>query len=183
MNALLMRLIQAALNNLVLPAGIQPAQVMIRMPANGWPAMPFINVNLERIEQTETAIGENIQNPTPDNVWTIFVMAKRTWRLTVTTPTAEERDFYRDTLLSVLRIIDATVFYALGLNVTHAVQAASYPLARERDGQVPGFYCADIILCTDGNFSTSINTAFPVILGISANPLYLSPAFNIGPIA
>lgn len=180
MNALLMRLIQAALDNLVLPAGIQPAVAMIRMPVNGWPAMPFININLEHIQQTETEIGGDFENPTANNIWTLFVMARRTWRLTVTTPSAEERDFYRDTLLAVLRILDATVFSAIGLNVTHSVQAASFPVARERDGQVPGFYCADILLQTDGTFTTSVTTDYPVILGIASSGTWLPDTFTIG---
>ncbi len=183
MNAILMRLIQAALNCLALPPGIQPAVVMTRIPVNGWPAMPFVNVNLELIQQTETAIGEDVINPNADNIWTLFAMAKRTWRITVTTPTAEERDFYRDSLLSILRVLDAIVFDAFGLNIARAMQAASYPIARERDGQVPGFYCTDILLQMDGNFSTSVTTNYPLILGISANPTFLPNTFTIGPLS
>ena len=175
MNALLIRLIQAALNNLVLPPGIQPAVVMTRMPQSGWPALPFINVNLELIQQTHTAIGHDLENPMADNVWALFATAKRTWRVTVTAPDAEERDFYRDTLLAILRVIDATVFSAIGLNMTHAVQAVSYPSAKERDGQIPGFYCADIMLDTDGNATALVKTDYPLILGITANPTYQPP--------
>lgn len=179
MNSVMIRLLQAALNSLVLPAGIQPAVVMTRMPAGGWPALPFVNVNLEFIQQTETAIGEDVENPTPDNIWTLFGMAKRTWRVTITAPDAEERDFYRDTLLAVLRILDATVFSEIGLNNTHSLQAVSYPVAKERDGRIPGFYCADIILDTDSTFSTSVRTGYPVILGISSTGTYLPPDFTV----
>jgi hypothetical protein len=180
MNALLIRLIQAALNNLVLPTGIQPAFVMTAMPLSGWPALPFINVNLESIQQTDTAIGEGVENPTADNVWTLFALARRTWRIVITAPDAEERDFYRDTLLVILRIIKATVFGAIGVDTTHSVQAVSYPVAKERDGQIPGFYCADIVFDTEGNFATPVRTNYPVILAISSTGTYIPPGFAIG---
>ena len=181
MNAVLIRLLQAALNNLVLPAGIQPAVVMTRMPQSGWLAMPFINVNLELIQQTYTAIGEDVENPTADNVWALFATAKRSWRVTVTAPDAEERDYYRDTVMAILRILDATVFSEIGLNNTHTLQATSYASAKERDGRVPGFYCADIILDTDSNATALVRTDYPIILGISANPTptYSAPDFTL----
>jgi len=179
MNSWLIRLLQAALNNLILPAGIQPAVVMTKMPTNGWPAMPFVTVNLEIIQQNETAIGEDVVNPTQDNVWTLFATAQRTWRVTVTSPDAEERDFYRDTLLSILRILDATVFSEIGLNNTHSLQATSYPVAKERDGRIPGFYCADIILDTDSSFATSVRTNYPIIVGVSPDGAYTSSNFTV----
>jgi hypothetical protein len=179
MNAVLIRLLQAALDNLLLPSGIQRAQVITKMPVSGWPAMPFITVNLELIQQTHTEIGEDVENPGPDNIWTLFAMAQRTWRVTITAPDAEERDFYRDTLLAVLRILDATVFSDIGLNNTHSLQAASYPVAKERDGRIPGFYCADIVLDTDSNFSTSVRTDYPIILGISPNGTYSPSDFTV----
>jgi len=186
MTRIIIRLLQAAINNLVLPAGIQPAIVMTTMPLSGWPVLPFINVNLELIQQNETAIGEDVENPTHDNVWALFATVQRTWRVTITSPDAEERDFYRDTLMSVLRVLDAAVFTEIGLNNTHTLQAISYPAAKERDGQIPGFYCADIIMNTDSNFTTLVRTDYPIILGISPDGTYLPPpdfTINLNPSA
>lgn len=181
MNPLLIRLLQAALNNLALPPGIQPALVLIKMPTSGWPAMPFIHVNLELIQQSETAIGEGVENPTSANIWTLFNNARRSIRVIVTSPTAEERDFYRDTLLVVFRLLCASVFSAVGLNASHGFQAVSYPIAQPRDGQVPGFYGADLMLTLDGVFPTSVRTNYPVIIGISSVPTYTNPNFTIDP--
>lgn len=179
MTAVLIRLIQAALNCLVLPDGIQPAIVMTAMPISGWPALPFINVNLDLIQQHNTSLGEDIENPTGDNVWALFATANRTWRVTITSPDAEERDYYRDTLMAILRILDASVFTEIGLTNTHSLQAVSYPSAKERDGYIPGFYCADIMMDTDSNFTVLVQTDYPIILGISANPTYSQPNFTV----
>lgn len=179
LSQILIRLLQGAINGMRLPPGIQPTQVTTRMPQNGWQAMPFIVVNLDLIQQTEVAIGEDVINPTPDNNWTLFANAKRVWRVTVMSQDVEERDFYRDFLLAVFRVLKATAFGPLGINVTHSFQAASYASAQEYEGVAPGFYAADLMLELDGIFPVAVLTNYPVITQIVPQGTYLPFDFTI----
>ena len=172
--ALLIRLLQAAINNLTLPPGIPPAQVMTRMPANGWTAMPFVVVNLELIQQSDTEIGEDFANPGNDNVWTLFANARRIWRVTVQSQSAEERDYYRDTLLAIFRILYVSPYSYIGLNVEHSFQAVSYTSVEEWQDVIPGFYCADLLLELDGLFPATVVTNYPIIQNIVSRPTFLN---------
>lgn len=171
---LLIWLLQGALNSLTLPPGFpapgngQPVKVTTQMPANGLQAMPFIVVNLDLIQQSEVALGEDA-NFSPTNEWTLFVNAKRMWRVTVVCQSAMERDFYRDNLLIIFRVLKATVFGPIGYGVTHSFQANSYTDAKEWEGMVPGFYGADLMLELDGVFNTTVLTNYAVIQAITVN--------------
>lgn len=176
---ILIRALQGAINTMVLPPGIKHTQVTTKMPMNGWTAMPFIVVNLDLIQQTETEIGEDVINPTNDNNWTLFANAKRVWRVTIMSQDVDERDFYRDTLLSVFRVLLATAFAPLGLNVQHSFSASSYPSAQEWDGQIPGFYAADLMFELDGIFPAAVVTNYPVILAVESDPTFTPYTFTV----
>lgn len=176
---ILIRALQGAINSMTLPAGIQRPQITIKMPMNGWQAMPFIVVNVDLIQQTEVEIGEDVVNPTPDNNWTLFANARRVWRVTIMSQDAEERDFYRDSLLAVFRVLKATAFGPAGLNVSHTFQAVSYSSAQEWEGVSPSFYGADLMLEINGIFPAAVLTDYPVILRIESNPTYLPDTFVI----
>lgn len=180
---ILIRALQGAINSMTLPTGIQRPQITIKMPQNGWQAMPFIVVNVDLIQQTEVAMGESVINPTPDNNWTLFANAKRVWRVTIMSQDAEERDFYRDTLLAVFRVLKATAFGPIGLDVSHTFQAVSYSSAQEWEGVTPGFYAADLMLEINGVFPAAVLTNYPVILQIESTPTWQLNTFNetIGP--
>ena len=156
LSQILIRLLQGAVSSMPLPAGIQVTRVTTQMPQNGWQAMPFIVVNLDLTQQSEVAIGEDYPQPTADNDWTLYANAKRIWRVSVFSLDAEERDFYRDSLLAVFRVAKATAFAPLGLDVRHSFQAASYTDAKEWEGHSPGFYGADLMLEIDGVFPTAV---------------------------
>lgn len=163
------RLLQGGLNGLTLPSGFGPLPtVTTQMPQNGWSALPFVVVNTDLIQQTEVAIGEDVPNPDANNDWTLWANAKRVWRVTIMTINAEQRDFYRDALLVIFRVIKATAFSPLGLDVEHRFQAASYTDANEWEGKTPGFYGADLMLEIDGRFSTAVLTNYGVIERITA---------------
>ena len=168
---LLIRCLQAGINNLTLPSGVNPVQVTTQMPQQGWQALPFVVVNLDLIQQTEVQIGEDVPNPIPPSLdWTIWSNAKRIWRVSVFSRDAQERDYYRDTLLMIFRVLKATVFTPLGYNVSHSFQAASGTDAKEWEGHTPGFYYADLMLEIDGVFNTAVLTNYGLIehLDISA---------------
>lgn len=169
---ILIRSLQGAINNMVLPPGVQPVLVTTKMPMNGWQAMPFIVINLDLIQQTDTQIGEDFINPDATNVWTLFANAKRVWRVTVISQDAEERDFYRDSLLAVFRILKATAFGPIGFDVHHTFSATSYTNAQEWEGMAPGFYGADLMLEVNGIFPAVVLTNYPVILQVASNPTF-----------
>ena len=163
---ILIRLIQAGVNGQQPPAGYgagpynTPPQVTTRMPQGGLAAMPFIVLNLDLIQQTQTGLGQDVPNISAGNEWTIWVNAKRMWRISVMCGNASARDFYRDLLLNVFQVIKPTVFAYIGLDVTSEIQAASGTDADEWDGKVPGFYFADIMLTLNGVLNTTIFTGY-----------------------
>ncbi len=169
---ILIRSLQGAIDTWVFPPGMQKVQVMTQMPMNGWTAMPFIVVNLDLIQQTETEIGEDVVNPTNDNNWTLFANAKRCWRITIMSTNAGERDFYRDRLLIIFRVLKATAFNQMGLDVSHTFSAHSYTDVKEWEGAIPGFYAADLMLEIDGVFPAAVMTHYPVILEVAADPTF-----------
>lgn len=160
---LLIRLLQGGINSLTLPPGFILPQITVKFPQNGFQALPFIVVNLDLIQQTEVEIGEDVVNPNPGNDWTLWVNAKRVWRVTMLSADAEERDFYRDSLLMIFRVLKATVFTPIGYNVSHSFQANSYTDVNEWEGKTPGFYGADLMLELDGIFNTAVLTNFGTI--------------------
>ena len=175
---ILIRALQGAVNSMTLPPGVQRPLITIKMPTNGWQAMPFIVVNVDLIQQTEVEIGEDVVNPTADNNWTLFANAKRVWRVTIMSQDVDERDFYRDSLLAVFRVLKATAFGPIGLDVSHTIQATSYSSAQEWDGVAPGFYGADLMLEIDGVFPAAVLTSYPVIQQITSTPTWLLNTFT-----
>ena len=162
---LLIRLLQAALDNAPRPSGVtvQPAQVTTKMPSGGWPATPFVVINLDLFQQNDTAIGQDVVAPTQDNMWTLPGWAKRVWRISVFSQNADERDFYRDTLLIAFRALKATLFSQIGQNIRHSWQASSGTTSDEWIGQGPGFYWADVMYDLEGVFDVVIATGFGLI--------------------
>jgi len=177
---LLIRLLQGAIDSTTLPPGVNPTQVTTKMPQNGWQALPFIVVNLDLIQQSETQIGEDVPTINPPNLdWTIWSNAKRIWRVSVFSRDAQERDYYRDMLLSVFRVLKATVFAPIGLNVSHSFQAVSGTDAKEWEGHTPGFYYADLMLEIDGVFNTVVLTNYGLIEHIDVNAVVVPGTFSI----
>lgn len=164
---LFIRLIQGGIGNLALPAGINPVQVTTQMPLGGWQALPFIVVNMDLVQQQDTMIGEDVLNPDANNNWTIPVYAKRMWRITVLSRNAKERDFYRDSLIAIWRVLKATVFAQIGLDMRHDFQAASGTDVNEWEGKAPGFYYADVMCTIEGAYDNIILTNYLVIKEIA----------------
>lgn len=157
---ILIRSLQGAINTATIPEGIPIPTVAAQMPQGGLLAMPFIVVNLDLIQQQEVSIGEDVPNPDQYNNWTLYANAKRIWRVSVEAANAEQRDFYRDYLLVVFRVLKATAFGPMGLDIRHRFQAASYTDVKEWEGQSPGFYGADLMLEIDGIFPTAVLTNY-----------------------
>lgn len=177
---LLIRLIQGALNSATFPPGIKLPQVTTRMPQQGYQALPFVVVNLDLIQQTETQIGEDVPNPVPpNNDWVIWSNAKRIWCVSVFSADPQERDWLRDSILGFFRVMKAAVFAPIGYNVSHSFQAVSGTDAKEWEGHTPGFYYADLMLELDGVFNTVVSTDYGLIEQIDVNATVLPDIENL----
>ena len=74
----------------------------------------------------------------------------------------------------MFRVLHASVYSYIGLNVEHSFQAVSYTGTEEWQGQIPGFYNADLMLELDGLFPAMVLTNYPVIESIRSNPTFLN---------
>jgi len=162
---LFLRLLQAGVDGLngSRPAGINGVLVSTAMPQGGLRSLPLMIINLDLIQQEETGIGTDVDNPDGSNVWTIWVNAKRVWRVSVFGRNPTERDFYRDSVLAMWQVWHSSVFTPIGLNVTHRFQAASGTDVSESEGLAPGFYYSDIMLELDGVFDVAVLDSFGLI--------------------
>ncbi len=180
---LFIRLLQAGVNNLVLPPYVSPPvggpgsgygtiQVLSQMPQGGFQALPYIIVNLDLIQQREVMIGQDVQVPDQAGHWHVNVNAKRVWRVTVMSRNPTERDFYRDSLIAIYQLLLATVFMPIGLEVHHEFQAASGTDAREWDGMAPGFYYSELLFEIDGEFPVAVVQPPQYIEALTVAPTY-----------
>lgn len=160
---LVIRLLQAGVNNLTLPTGIGSVQVTTQMPLGGWQALPFIVVNLDLLQQQDTNIGEDFENPNVNNKWTIATFAKYIWRVSILSRSATERDYYRNSIIMLLRVLKATVFSQIGSNMRHDIQAASGVDVNEWEGKSPGFYYADVMFTVEGSLDAIVTTNYGLI--------------------
>lgn len=169
LSALLIRLLQAGVNNLALPSGFVAPQITTKMPQGGLAALPFIIVNLDLGQQSATGIGQDIPNPNTGNVWTIWVNAKRVWRISIFCQNSEECDYFTSALISIWQVILATVFDQIGVGLTRDIQFSSGTDVDERKGYSPGFYYADIMFTADGVLNTTVITGYGKIEHITAS--------------
>lgn len=157
---MLIRIIQAGINNLYPTAGFNsnftPAQVIAAMPLSGLPPMPFVTINLDLMQQAQIPIGQSVEVVEPDGSWVIGGMTKRVFRVSVLAGTVQERDFYRDAVLGIFQSIIRTVFAPIGLDVTHKYQVASGQVAKDTEGQSPGFYYADVMMDFEGIYNVAV---------------------------
>jgi hypothetical protein len=162
---LMLRLLQAGVDGLngSRPAGVNGILVSTAMPQGGLRSLPLLILNLDLIQQEQTQIGQDIDNPDGSNVWTIWVNATRVWRVSVFGRNPAERDFYRDSVIAMWQVWHSSVFNPIGLNVSHRFQAASGTDVSESEGLSPGFYYADIMLELDGVFDVAVLDSFGLI--------------------
>lgn len=173
MTEMLIRMLQCGVSNTVLGPGITaPNQVSSQMPQGGWNALPFIVVNLDLQEQSDTPLGQDVQQTFVENVWNITVHAKRLWRVSVFGRSAKERDFWRDTVLAIWQSMLPTVFLQIGMDVRHKFLVTAGTDADEWMGHVPGFYWADLALSVDGIFPVAIMAPYGTIASFVATTTF-----------
>jgi hypothetical protein len=162
--ALFLRCLQAGVAGVALPNGYRRPTVLHEMPRVGFPTLPFILPNLTNLEQSQTQTGQDFPVaqalPTTGTVGdaqqlqTISVMARRTWRVTVYTMSAGEREFWRDGVLGILQSLLGSVFQPLGLDMSHSFMAHSDQKTERLND--PGFYFCDILWRIEGMYNVGL---------------------------
>lgn len=167
LTALLIRMLQGAVNTLAVPNNVSKVTVLQDMPLTGLPPLPAINVNLDVIQQDEIPIGQQVPtyNDLGDGtiVATITGYSRRMFKITILADNAIERDFYRDMLPGFLEIFATYVLAPTGLNNSHRYQIASGQVAKDSIGKGPGFYYADVMLEFSGNLNITVSTNYGFI--------------------
>jgi hypothetical protein len=158
--ALLIRLLQAGVTNLITPTGVQPCQVLQAMPLVGFPPMPFMVVNMDLMQQAEIPIGQSAEAVDMNGNWTMTGFARRVFRISVLAQNTTDRDFYRDASIGIFESIIKSVLTPLGLDVRHRYQAAAGQVANDNMGQSPGFYYADVMCTFEGTFNILITPQY-----------------------
>jgi len=171
LTAILMRSLQAAIDNATLPAGIERATVMHDMPLNGFPAMPFISITLQVEEQEDIGIGQsvpyNIVTGTENQMWTTATIARKMWRVSIYSREVNTREFYRQAVLSTFEVMMPTIYTSLGQNVSHRFMVHTGQTVDDQKWQMPGFYYSDILLEITGTFNVNVQFNYPPVTGAS----------------
>lgn len=167
--ALLIRLIQGAINSMVFPNGVKKAQVTNAMPLGGNIPMPLVVVNLELGQQSAVPIGQSLAANAGSalNQQLITGFARRVFRVSVLAPNQDTSDFYRDAIVGVFEALYAPVLLPLGLDVTHRWQFNSGQVADDRQAKMPGFYFAEVMLEFEGTLNVLLTTNYGLIETLS----------------
>lgn len=168
---ILIRILQGAIENFTpLPAGIKLAQVTHAMPLGGSIPLPLIVLNLDLFQQSSVPVGQSVAplaamltGGGTGSGFTMTGFAKRTYRISILSSNAPERDFYRDNLIGALQTIYGSVLQPLGLDVTHKWMVSSGQVSNDRQGKMPGFYFAEIMLEFEGTLNVVINPSYGLI--------------------
>lgn len=158
--SLLLRMMQAAFTNMVLPRGFVRPQVLHAMPLTfgGSPALPIITINLDYGPVMEEApIGQGV-NASQTNEWTLTAQVRRRFSMTVLSYSAQEREYYRDAIISVFSSMAPLVFGQIWDDTRFMYQA--YSSQKTKDEESPAFYFAQVMLDLVGSLNTTVTTQF-----------------------
>lgn len=174
------KLLQGAFNSLALPAGINRCEVLYAMPLGGIPNMPFVVINQDLMQQSNVPIGASTLSqaavtgqgtPIPGGVtfgWSISSLVERTYRVSVMSRNAVERDYYRDALAGIFEALFQPVLQPLGLDVTHKWQVTTGQVVDVGKGMSPGFYFSEYMLTFEGTANITVSQNYGLVSDISA---------------
>lgn len=170
MTPLLIKLLHGGLQALTLPSQFGRVNVLHAMPLTGQPRMPLVTLNLDLMQQDKVPMGQQVQMTpmgTPTGVWVIEEFAKWRYVISVLSFSAQERDFYRQAILGILKVLLARPLNSLGRNIEHSWQVSSGQVSSEKDS--PGFYLAEIAFEITGTFNISVSTNSGVVESINTS--------------
>lgn len=173
---IIVKMLQAGIESLRVPEGFQnKPKIFHAMPLTGQPALPLISINESLIQQEHIGIGDSTNPDVQNNAYNVSAIVSRRFSITVMCTSVEERKFYRDSIISIFRVMAGPALSKLGTNVTHRFQAANSQVV-SRD-QSPGFFYSDIMIDLSGMFGVSVVTAFGTVAAIDPEPtLTLDPS-------
>lgn len=172
LTSLLINTVRAGINNLILPAGVQRAEVFHEMPLNGFNALPSITITQELFQQDAIGIGQQVPNylAQQNALWSMPAVVENTWIMTVFAKDVETREYYRDALIAIYQSSLYGVFLPLGQDITHRFMCHNYQWNDDLHGVSPGFYCCDIMINMKGMFTIGIQGTFPAITAVLSAP-------------
>ena len=166
---ILIRVLQSGLKSLAVPNLFKnKPSVFHAMPLTGQPTLPFVAVNQTNFSQSMVPIGQQNITNYQSNTATMPSMAKRRYNIAVITTTVEEREFYRDAIVSIFLTILGPLFNSIGQNVSHDFLVENSQVTA--DAMAPGFYYSEIMITVEGTFNTILTTAYGTIASIVPTP-------------
>lgn len=168
------RLVQGALDSIVLPKGLKKASVLQAMPLARTPKLPLVTINLDLAQQSEVPIGRNVPD-SDTNQWNIPGNAIRRFSIWVLAQSVAERDFYHDALLGLIMTIMSTAFsdQNLGMSTHYSYQAAQGQTTGNEKN--PGFYYSQVMLEMDGPMNIGVTTDYGTPTSIDWNLVVTPP--------
>jgi hypothetical protein len=158
--SIMIRVMQAAFTNMVMPAGFMRPHVMHAMPLSlgGNPRLPIITVNLDYGPvMEEVPIGQGIDS-IGGNTYVLTAQVRRRYSISALCLSAEEREFYRDAVIGVFSAMAPLVFGRIWDDTRFTYQA--YSSQKTNDEYGPGFYFAQVMLDMVGSLNTTITTNY-----------------------
>ena len=162
LDRLIFRSYSAGMSALAIPQGLNAIRVLEQMPLSMGSTgtyFPFVVMNLDLEQQEAVQIGQDVQF-SETNIDIVPMIVFRRYSLSILSHNAQERNFYKDASIAVLRGLMQTLA-SIGGNITSSFQAAQ---SQEPTGpMMPGFYEADVMFDMEGQFNVSIYTNYPLI--------------------
>ena len=168
LDGLLLRLFSAGVSAIAVPPGFNAIRVLQAMPltpASDATEFPFIVMNLDLEQQEELQIGEDVLFSL-NNINILPLIITRRYSINILSHNAQERDFYKDSVLGVCYTMMIALNQA-GQGFTYSIQASN---TQAGDGlNMPGFYASIIMLEFTGQFNMTITTTIPPISQIDVD--------------
>jgi len=158
--SMMIRIMQAAFTNMVMPSGFMRPHVVHAMPLSmaGSPRLPIITVNLDYGPvMEEVPIGQGVDS-LHQNTYVLTAQVRRRYSITVLALSAEEREFYRDAIIGVFSTMAPLVFGKIWDDTRFMFQA--YSSQKTNDEYGPGFYFSQVMLDMVGSLNTTITTNY-----------------------
>lgn len=160
---IVIRLMQAGLNNLTTPPGIAKPTVTIAMPMGGFPVLPYVVIFPIMLEQDAQKIGNAVNQTNNYNKWHINELARYNIQVSVLTANPNEMLFFREAVIGIFKTICATVLPDLGQNVSHNYMATATQVVGDFQNKSPGFFEIAVLLEFTGDYSITISTNYGII--------------------
>lgn len=178
LDKLFLRMFSAGIAGIVPPQGYKKVNVLQSMPlamGSVGTLFPFVVMNLDLQQQDYLQIGQAITDDEMVNLDVKSLIMFRRYSVNMCSLNAQERDFYKDVILSIFYGSIVPILNRIGEVTEIHAQAAQSQVSD--DNLQPGFYVSTIMVEVEGIFNLSVDNNFPIIEGI--NPVITSTVASI----